>query len=115
MVPKTQTVNLENGMPSVPQALSRLATELRTARTRGTKVLKIIHGYGSTGQGGDLRIAIQSTLRRMAESGEIHECIFGENWRRSDEESWELVKRFPALKDDHDFGRGNKGITVVAL
>ena len=115
MVLKMQTVNLEDGLPSVPQALARLTTELRTARAHSTKVLKIIHGYGSTGVGGDLRIAIQSILRQMAARGEIDSCVFGENWRRSDEESWELVKRFPALKDDHDFGRGNKGITVVAL
>ncbi len=102
-------------MPSVSQALARLTAELGTARAHSTKVLKIIHGYGSSGVGGDLRIAIQSALRQMAEKGEIRECIFGENWRRSDSVSWDLVKRFPALKDDHDFGRGNRGITIIAL
>jgi hypothetical protein len=115
MVLKLQTANLEDGMPTVPQAQARLTAELRAARARSTKVLKIIHGYGSTGVGGDLRIAIQATLRQLVESGEIRACIFGENWRRGDEESWDLVKRFPALKDDHDFGRGNKGITLVVL
>jgi hypothetical protein len=112
---RLQIANLEDGMPSVPQALSRLTTELRTARSDGTKVLKIIHGYGSTGVGGDLRLAIQSALRQMAQRGEIRACIFGENWRSSDEEAWQLVKRFPALKSDRDFGRNNKGITVAVL
>jgi hypothetical protein len=110
-----QTANLEEGMPSVPQALARLASELRIARARSTKVLKIIHGYGSTGVGGDLRIAIQSALRQMLGRGEIRACIFGEDWRSSDEKAWQLVKRNPALKDDRDFGRNNKGITVVIL
>jgi hypothetical protein len=78
-------------------------------------VLKIIHGYGSSGVGGDLRIALQSTLRQMAERKEIRACIYGENWRKSDEHAWALLKRFPALKDDRDFGRGNKGVTIVVL
>jgi hypothetical protein len=102
-------------MPTVPQALVRLSAELRTARSRGTKVLKLVHGYGSTGVGGDLRIAIQSALSQMVDRREIQACIFGEDWRRSDEAAWSLVKRFPSLKDDRDFGRGNKGITLVVL
>lgn len=115
MTEKLPIANLEDGMPSVPQALARLAAELRAARAHGTKVLKIIHGYGSTGVGGDLRIAIQSALRQMAGRGEIRACIFGESWRSSDEEAWKLVKRYPELKNDNDFGRNNKGITLVVL
>lgn len=115
MITKLQTANLEDGMPSVPQALARLSAELQSARAHSTKVLKIIHGYGSTGVGGDLRIAIQSALRQMAGRGEIRACIFGESWRSSNEEAWELVKHYPALKDDRDFGRNNKGITLVIL
>lgn len=110
-----KTANLEDGMPSVPQARVRLASEIELARRAGTAVLKVIHGYGSSGIGGDLRIALQSTLRQMAQRGEIRACIFGENWRKSDEHAWELVKRFPGLTEDRDFGRTNKGITIVVL
>lgn len=109
------TINLEDGMPSVLQARSRLAHELRAAALAGTRLLKIIHGYGSSGAGGDLRIALQATLRQMKNRGEIRECIFGENWRKSDEQAWTLLKQFPDLKHDHDLGRSNKGITIVVL
>ena len=112
---KLRTVNLEEGMPSIPQARARLAHELGAARTSGVKLLKIIHGYGSSGVGGDLRIALQSTLRQMRDRGEIRECIFGESWTRSDERTWELMKHNPALKNDSDLGRRNKGITIVLL
>jgi Smr domain len=110
-----KTVNLEDGMPSVAQAQARLTSELQVARHSRVKVLKIIHGYGSSGVGGDLRIALQSTLRQMQQSGQIRDCIYGENWRKSDGCSWDLLKRFPELKDDRDFGRQNRGITVVVL
>ena len=104
-----KTVIVKEGMPSVEQARARLQTELRSARQSGVKVLKLIHGYGSSGVGGDLRIALQSTLRQMAQQHEICDCIYGENWRTSDERTWELLKRMPELKNDSDLGKGNKG------
>jgi hypothetical protein len=110
-----RTVNVKEGMPSVEQARARLQTEIGAARQSGIKVLKLIHGYGSSGVGGDLRIALQSTLRQMAQQHEISDCIYGENWRTSDERSWQLLRRIPELKNDTDLGKGNTGITVVVL
>ena len=115
MAERIKTVNLELGMPTVAQASARLKSELQVARQQQTTVLKLIHGYGSSGVGGDLRIALQSLLDQMRQRGEIRDCIFGEDWRRSDDHAWELVKRFPSLKDDRDFGSGNKGITIVVV
>lgn len=110
-----KTVNLEDGLPGVEQARTRLRWEIDVARRAGLKLLKIIHGYGSHGVGGELRIALQATLRRMATNGEIRDCIYGENWRKSDERSWELLKRNPELRNDPDLGRGNRGITILLL
>jgi hypothetical protein len=110
-----KTINLEWGMPTVAQASARLSSELRAARQQRTTVLKLIHGYGSSGVGGDLRIALQSSLRQMMDQGEIRDCIYGENWRKSNERAWNLVKRHPELQNDSDFGRGNRGITIVVL
>ena len=97
------------------QARATLRSEIERAQGEGLKVLKILHGYGSHGVGGELRIALQSTLRGLAQSGGISDCIYGENWRKGDERSWELLKRIPALKNDPDLGRGNRGITIVLL
>lgn len=115
MDPRITLLNIEKGYPSIPQAMARLNQEIKTARAAGKTILKIIHGYGSSGVGGDLRIALQSAARQKVEGGEIRACIYGENWRKSDATSWELVKRFPALKNDKDFGRGNRGIMIVVL
>lgn len=110
-----KSVNLKDGFPSVEQARTRLRSEIDMARSQALKVIKVIHGYGSHGVGGELRVALQSTLRTLARSGEISDCIYGENWRKSDERSWELLKRIPDLKNDSDLGRGNRGITIVLL
>jgi len=115
MADNLKTVNLEDGLPTVAQARARLMSELQQARQSGVRILKVIHGYGSSGVGGELRIALQSLLRQMADRNEIYECIFGEDWSKGDERAWTIVKRFPQLKQDRDFGKKNKGITIVVL
>jgi len=102
-------------MPTVPEALQHLGRELSHARQAGGAVIKLIHGYGSTGAGGDIRIAVQKRLTEMASRGEIRACIFGESWAKSDEQAWALINARPELKQDHDLGRRNLGITIVVL
>jgi len=102
-------------MPLVREAMSRMQTELRRAINDGVKVVKFVHGYGSTGVGGEIRIAVQNGLLKRRSQGEVKTVIFGEDWRISNEATWELLKQMPELKQDSDLGRENKGITVVVL
>jgi len=102
-------------MPEVREALRRLDQELAQARWQHEVSLKVIHGYGSTGAGGEIRIAVQKRLQELAEAGQIRGCIFGENWSKSDEAAWRLLQEHPELKSDRDLGRKNQGITVVLL
>jgi hypothetical protein len=110
-----KTVNLKSDMPPVHEALQRLHRELTLARQEKVKLVKLVHGYGSTGAGGGIRIAVQKRLVEMQQSGQIRGCIFGENWSKSQETAWKLLQSEPALKDDVDLGRGNRGITIVLL
>jgi hypothetical protein len=79
-------------MPTVPEALQHLDRELARARQTRRAVIKLIHGYGSSGAGGDIRLATQRRLTEMASRGDIHACIFGEIWARSDEQAWALIR-----------------------
>jgi hypothetical protein len=99
----------------VHEALQRLEREITVARQEKIVLLKLIHGYGSTGAGGDIRIAVQARLREMAEQGLIRKCVFGEEWSKSCGEVWQLLRAQPDLKKDPDLGRRNQGITVVLL
>jgi len=100
-------------MPLVREALRRMDRELALARQEKAKLLKLIHGYGSTGAGGDIRIAVQKRLLEMTQNGQIRGCIFGENWSQSDDAAWKLLQLQPELKSDSDLGRRNRGITIV--
>lgn len=110
-----KTVNLKHDLPGVEEALSRLENEIAIAQKQGIAVLKVVHGYGSSGVGGDIRMAVQARLRQMAEGGRIGGYIFGENWSKSDDATWRLLQRRAELKQDRDLGRGNPGFTVVIL
>jgi hypothetical protein len=110
-----KVVNLKEGMPLVREAMSRMQSELNRAQNEGVKLVKFVHGYGSTGVGGEIRIAIQNGLLKRMQQGELKAVIFGEDWRISNENTWNLLKQMPELKQDSDLGRENKGITIVAL
>ena len=102
-------------MPSVQEALQRLDREIMLARQGRVALLKIVHGYGSTGAGGDIRIAVQRRLRDLADAGQISSCIFGEDWSKTNEATWRLLQKESELKGDPDLGRRNQGITMVVL
>jgi hypothetical protein len=102
-------------MPVVHEALHRLDCELALARQEKAKLLKLVHGYGSTGAGGDIRIAVQKRLLEKVQNNQICGCIFGEDWSKSNEGSWRLLQSHPELKSDSDLGRRNLGITIVVF
>lgn len=110
-----KTINLEEGMPKVEEARLRMQHELHVARAQGYTAVKLIHGYGSSGAGGALRIELQKELARLADARTIRAFIAGENWRVSDEGAWPLLQRHPEWKQDADLGRNNRGISVVLL
>jgi hypothetical protein len=108
-------INLEDGMPKVEEARLRMQRELQVARQQGYAAVKLIHGYGSSGVGGSLRIELQKELQRLAGAGALRSFVAGEDWRISDEKTWELLKRYPEWKKDSDLGKANKGISIVLL
>lgn len=110
-----KTVDLKSDLPSVHEALQRLDREIARARQEKQLWLKVIHGYGSSGIGGEIRIAVQRRLRELAEAGQIRSCIFGEDWSKSSEVTWRVLQTQTGFKNDPDLGRGNQGITIVGL
>lgn len=102
-------------MPTVEQARLRMQYELHHARKDGCVAVKLIHGYGSTGAGGALRLELQKELRKAARQAAIRALIPGEDWRISNETTWDLLKKFPEWKQDADLGRNNRGVSIVVL
>ena len=115
MASRIETVNMKAGMPTAGEAKQRLETELQRARNRGVAVLKLVHGYGSTGKGGRLRPSLRAELDALHAAGRIGTIVTGESFSIFDAASRGLLDRYPDLRRDSDLERGNPGITLVEL
>ena len=115
MAQEYRTINLEDDLPTVEQAMRRLVWEVRTARTQGVRVLKVIHGFGSSGRGGKIRPAARRQLDGLQKSGHIKYYICGEKLSIFDGDTRRALDRCPALRGDGDLDRHNNGITLVVL
>jgi phosphoenolpyruvate carboxylase len=110
-----QTVNLEQGMPTAQQAIIKMEQAIRSAKSKRVKVLKLIHGYGSSGRGGAIRHEAQSALAAHQRAGRIKAFVPGEEFSPFYPNARIAVDICPELTLDKDYTRSNHGITLVVL
>lgn len=108
-------VNLEQGMPTVDAAIKRLTYEVNHSRVTGVAVLKIIHGYGSSGTGGKIRVEARGYLERLQKRGEIAGFIPGERFSIFDAGTLAAFRRCDGLRQDRNLERHNNGVTFIIL
>jgi len=115
MPSQLREINLEEGRPTADFAVRRLTYEVHQSRRMGATVLKIIHGYGSSGTGGRIRVETRDYLRRLKERREIKDYITGEQFSIFDEPTRAAFLRCGDLRKDHDLERHNNGVTFIIL
>ena len=108
-------LDLEDGMPLVEEAVSRMNMGLQELRVNREKIVKLIHGYGSTGTGGKIRTGVRGELAGMKRKKLIRDYIPGEDFGPLDAASRKLAESSTAITRDPDWGRMNHGITIVIL
>ena len=102
-------------MPTVEEALQRLDAKLTLAIAQNVRVVRIIHGYGSSGRGGKIREACRKVLAGMLGRMRIQAFIRGEDHSAASLASQELIRRVPTLKSSTRSDADNPGITLVEL
>ncbi len=108
-------LDLEDGMPLVEEAISRMNMGLQELRVIQEKLVKLIHGYGSTGTGGKIRTGVRGELAAMKRKKLIRDFIPGEDFGPLDAASRKLAESSTTIPRDPDWGRMNPGITIVVL
>ena len=112
----TIEINIKQGSPYVEEALDELTEQLRKYLELGIKAIVLIHGYGSSGEGGRIKWAIHDALENNRYSDRVLEYFFGENVAYGSEAYQVLLKRRPGLKRYlKRFKEGNAGMTVLLL
>ena len=114
--PPLRTIDVEAGLPTVAEALRRLEAQLERARTDGVRLVRVIHGWGSTtGGGGRIRAAVRRWLQEQVDCRRIRGVLFGDHVAPGEPEARDLRKRQPALATSQRTDPRNPGITCVEL
>jgi len=102
-------VNVKQGMPTAHEALDRLLEALNQASVAGADLMLVVHGYGSSGKGGEIRRAVRKRLGEWADSGRVEDVVLGEDFRLT--RDWR--KRHPGI--EREVTGPNEGVTLVRL
>ena len=108
-------VDIKSDMPTAADAVKQLAYYIRNKKSLNAAAVKIIHGYGSTGHGGKIRIEARRYLQEQKSKGMIKEFIPGEDFSIFDERTLNAFQVCSELRKDSDLERYNNGITIVIL
>ena len=106
-------INLEEGMPTVDEAMGYLKGALAMCRQEKYKCLTIIHGYGSTGKGGAIGEKVQKWLMAQKKQGAFKNVIFGGEFTIFNFEALALKNKYREL--EAYIGGNNHGVTIVEL
>jgi hypothetical protein len=112
----TIELNIKRDYPNVEEALEQFTECLRIATELGLKAIVLIHGYGSSGEGGRIKWAIHDGLENNHYADRVEEYFFGESVPYGSSACQTLLKQRPGLKRYlKHFKAGNAGMTVLLL
>ena len=110
-----RTYNVEAGLPILDEARRLVIAEIREARRAGARVLKVIHGYGSSGKGGTLCVGLRKSFGLRKKEGVIKDFIAGENFSIFNPTVLAMLEVIPQLRGDPDLNATNEGVTILWL
>jgi len=110
-----RTYNVEAGIHVLDEARRRVSEEIKRAKRDGMRVLKVIHGYGSSGKGGVLCVGLRKSFRLRKKEEVIKEFIAGEDFSIFKPSVLALLEAVPELRGDPGLNATNEGITILCL
>ncbi|MDR1590306.1 MAG: hypothetical protein LBS51_08980 [Oscillospiraceae bacterium] len=108
-------VDLKSDMPTSDTAIKRVTYNIRNGKTLGAAAVKFIHGYGSTGKGGKIRVETRRYLADQKLKRHIRDFIPGEEFSIFEEATRAAFALCDELRRDRDLDRHNNGVTFVIL
>jgi len=114
-MPLIKTFNVEASLPTLDEARRLIISEIKTAKRQGFSVLKVIHGYGSSGKGGKLCTGLRKSFGLRKKEGVIRDFVAGEDFSIFQDATLRLLEAVPELRGDPDLGFTNEGVTVLWL
>ena len=108
-------VNIKKDNPNVDYALFLIDEAIRYSRATGNRVVLIIHGYGSHGQGGAIKQGVKIYLPELKKAGVISYFVFGENWGDTNETKIEIERIDPEIILSEQLFCINSGVSFILI
>jgi hypothetical protein len=107
--------NVEADRPTLDEARRRVIEAIKSARRDRVRILKVIHGYGSSGKGGRLCVGLRKSFGLRKKEGVIRDFVAGPDFSIFNQTTLSLLEAVPALRGDPDLNATNEGVTFVWL
>ena len=98
-----RTYNVKADLPTVELALANIEIEL-----------KVIHGYGSSGVGGEIKHALNNWLKIKKRQGLFLDYVKGEELATSKKQK-KFKEICPELMGDFELYFSNPGVTLIFI
>ena len=108
-------IDVESGALTVKEALATAEIELERAKICGLKLVKIVHGYGSKGVGGEIKKALLKHLEMLKKFNKIEDFCPCERFCFTHPNYKKYTKAHPNLLVDDNIKALNSGATIVFL
>ena len=108
-------INIKDDHPPVDVGVSRAISEIECAVLQKEPFLKIIHGYGSGGTGGEIKRQLHLELNNLKRAGKIFDYIKGEAFHSKHPLYESAISIAPELVLDQDLINLNSGITLIIV
>lgn len=112
---KLITVDIKSDYQTVKQAVAQFLIELEAYKKGGYKVLKVIHGYGSHGVGGAIKVDFLKKCEELKRQKQIYDYICCDKWSLSSPAKKVAINYCPDLLADRELFMLNPGCSIVIL
>lgn len=109
-----KVVNLKE-IAHVDASIAIMEMEIENAKKDGTLLIKLIHGYGSHGQGGIILKSVREDLLYLKKRGIIKDYFNGDKWNLFEKKVINILSKDKSIVKDEDLNRNNPGITIVVV
>lgn len=108
-------LDVESEKLTVNEALAKVEIEIERAKLAKQNLIKIIHGYGSSGTGGEIKRAVFILLNTLKKQKKITDFLPCEKFGFTHKNYKNLIKSYPYLLVDGNIKNLNPGATIVVI
>jgi len=112
---RVKTVDIGHGNQTSGQAKVVLEREFGAAYKRNDHFLVVIHGHGSSGTGGQIKLMVRGFAGAMVAQRRAKDFIGGEQLHRNSHAATRISQRHPRIKQLRDWNASNPGVTIIVF